>query len=156
MAADSWGLSWKGTTGVWLSSWASTFVPPPPAVEGMKPAGRSKRRHYFVEIDGQGFEVRDVQHAQALLDRAREMATRHAQELAAAVVQPARKQGRKPVALPTPKIDSPDPELTEVIRQARKAINEVYRSAALDTELAMLLARAMAEEDEEEALLLLM
>ena len=63
--------------------------------------------------------------------------------------------GKKPIALPTPRIASPDPELKEIVQQARKAINEVYRSAAIDTELAALLARRLAEEDEEEALLLL-
>jgi hypothetical protein len=156
VAADTWGLSWGGTTGSWLTSWASTFVPPtPPETPDVTPAGRKTRR-YFIEIDGQTFEVRDAQHAQALLDRAREMALAHAQELAAKAVQTSRKMGKKPVALPTPVIRSPDPELAPVIRRARKAINEVYRGAAIDAELALLLARSLADEDEEEALLLLM
>lgn len=156
MAADTWGISWSGTSGSWLSSWASAFVPPAPTDEGQTPAGKARRRRYFLEIDGQTFEVRDASHAQALLDRAREIARSHAEELAAKALKIPRKVGRKPVALPTPKIASPNPELKEVVRQARKAINEVYRSAAIDTELAALMARRLAEEDEEEALLLLM
>lgn len=156
MAADSWGLSWKGTTGYWLASWASTFVPPVPAPQGMKPAGRSRRRRYFLEIDGQTFEVQDASHAQAVLERAQEVAREHAQELVRKALQSSRKMGRKPIALPTPRIVSPDPELKEIVQQARKSINEVYRSAAIDTELAVLMARRLAEEDEEEALLLLM
>jgi hypothetical protein len=112
----------------------------------------------FVEIDGESFEVRDAQHAQALLDRAREMAQAHAQKLAQKMVsrETNRKVGKKPVSLPTPRISSPDPELREVVRQARKAINEVYRSAAINTELAMLMLRKVQEEDEEEAILLLL
>jgi trans-2-enoyl-CoA reductase len=112
----------------------------------------------FVEIDNETFEVRDAQHAQALLDRAREMAQVHAQKLAEKMVsrETNRKVGKKPVSLPTPRISSPDPELREVVRQARKAINEVYRSAAIDTELAMLMLRKVQEEDEEEAILLLL
>jgi hypothetical protein len=158
MAADSWGLSWKGTTGYWLASWASTFTPPtPPVAPAVIPAGRkTQRTRSFVEIDGQQFEVRDAQHAQALLERAREVARTHAQELATQAVQSTRKVGKRPIALPTPQITSPDPELREVIREARKSFNELYRSTAIDTELALLMARQLELEDEEEAILLLM
>jgi hypothetical protein len=157
MAADSWGLSWKGTTGYWLASWASTFVPPTPQPEGMKPAGRSKRKRSFVEIDGQQFEVRNAQHARALLERAREVAVTHAKELAAEIVaREANRKSTKPVRLPTPSITTEAPELQEVVREARKSFNELYRSTAIDTELALLLARKLADEDEEDALLLLL
>jgi Pyruvate/2-oxoacid:ferredoxin oxidoreductase gamma subunit len=119
-------------------------------------AGRSKKRRSFVEIDGEVFEVRDAQHAQALLDRARELAARHAQELAQKAVQTSRKVGKKPIKLPTPRITSPDPELREVVREARQKINAVYRQTALDMELAYLMARQLELEDEEEAILLLL
>lgn len=157
--ANSWGSSWDGDTGAWLTSWGSagsTPTPTPSPTPTPTPAGHSRRRRLFVEIDGENFEVRDAQHAQALLDRARELAKSHAEELAKAALRTNRKIGKKPVSLPTPRISSPDPELREVVRQARKAINQVYRSAALDTELAMLMLRKMAEEDEEEAILLLL
>lgn len=121
-------------------------------------AGRPKRRRrYVVEIDGQLFDVQSAEHARALLDRARELAVSQAEKVAATVVpqKAQRKTGTKPVALPTPRISSPDPELADVISQARTAINEIYRKAAIEAELAYLLARQM-EEDEEEALLLLL
>jgi hypothetical protein len=156
VAADTWGLSWGGTTGSWLASWASTFVPPTPEEPTVTPAGRKKKRRYVVEIDGQQFEVESPSHAVSLLDRAREVARSHAEELAAKAVSTSRKVGRKPVPIPSPRISSPDPELREIVREARKAINAVYKTAALDTELALLMARRLAEEDEEEALLLLM
>lgn len=125
---------------------------------GARPAntGAGKKRRHYLEIDGQSFEVRDAQHAQALLERAREVARSHAQEIAAKAVQSTRKVGRKPVSLPTPRITSPDPELREVIREARKSFNELYRSTAIDAELALLMARTLEMEDEEEAILLLM
>jgi len=154
MAADTWGLSWGGTTGRWLTSWASTFVPPPPEEPSVTPAGK-KRRRFFVSIDDQTFEVRDAQLAQALLDRARELARAHAETLAREKLERSRKRGRKPIALPTPQISSPDPELREVVREARKAINEVYRTTAIDVELAALLASRLAQEDEDELLLLM-
>lgn len=126
---------------------------------GAQPANRGagrKKRRFIVEIDGQSFEVRDASHATALLERAREVARSHAQEIATEAVQSTRKVGRKPVVLPTPRINSPDPELKEIVREARKSFNELYRSTAIDAELALLLARRLAEEDEEEAILLLM
>lgn len=154
MATDTWGLSWKGTAGAWLSSWASAFVPPPPVVEGQKPAGRSRKR-YLVEIDGQDFPVDSPAHATALLERAREIAVEHAQRLAAVAVPHATKIGRKPIPLPTPSIRSPDAELNGVIREAHQKFNELYRSAAIDAELAHLMQRAI-DDDEDDALLLLM
>jgi hypothetical protein len=156
VAANCWGLSWKGTTGSWLTSWASATTPAPVVEQGLKPAGRSKRKHYFVDIDDQTFEVSSPAHAKALLERARDVAARHAQEIAAQAVQSTRKMGKKPIALPTPKITSPDPELREIVSAARRSINDLYRSAAIDVELAVLLARKLADEDEEDALLLLM
>lgn len=158
MAADTWGLSWKGSTGYWLASWARTVTPPtPPVTPTVTPAGKPRqRKRYFVEIDGQTFEVDGPEHAKALFDRAREIAASHAQEIAAKAVQSVRKVGKRPVSLPTPQITSPDPELREVVREARKQFNELYRSSAIDAELALLMARQLELEDEEEALLLLL
>lgn len=158
MAADSWGVSWGGTTGSWLASWASTFVPPqPPEVAAITPAGRKTRhKRFYVEIDGQHFEVDGPEHARALFDRAHDIAAAHAQEIAAKAVQSTRKTGKRPIALPTPRITSPNPELREVVQAARKQINDLYRSTAIDTELALLMARQLELEDEEEAILLLL
>lgn len=128
---------------------------------GQTPAGRpsrAKRKRYFVEIDGETFEVRSPEHAQALLERAREVAQAHATEVAQQVVPQKRKTGSKPVPLPTPAISSPDPELQPLITQARKAINEIYRQAAIDAELAFLMAlkRQRELDDDDEEFLLLM
>lgn len=121
------------------------------------PAGRPKRKtRYYVEIDGQSFPVESVAHAQALLDQAREAAQTHAQTLAAEVVPKRLTKTTKPVALPTPVIRSPDDELQALISATRKAINAIYRQAAVDAELQIRLAQQMAAEDEEEAITLLL
>lgn len=124
---------------------------------GPTPAGSSrKRRHSYVEIDGQRFAVDGPEHARALLERAREVAANHARGLAEAAVAKAPRRGTKPVAIATPRIESPDPELAPVIREARLAINKLYRETALDVELAALMHKHLAQEDEDEELLLLM
>lgn len=127
--------------------------------DGPTPAGKAgqhRKRRLLVEIDDQIFEVASPEHARAILERAREIAQAHAEELALKTVTQVKKRGSKPIKLPTPSISSPDPELHGVIQDARIAINAIYRTAAIDTELALLLASRLADEDEEETLLLLM
>lgn len=156
MAADSWGLSWKGTGGSWLSSWASTFVPPPPPEPVETGAGKSKRKRlYFVEIDGQQFEVRNAAEAQQLLERAKALAERAAEAKAKKVeTKAARAQRPRPVRLEAPKITA-SPELRLDLAPIRRDIASIYDNAALLAELRLLLQRAM-DEDEEESILLLM
>jgi hypothetical protein len=121
----------------------------------------SRRNRYFVEIDGETFEVSGPDHARALLDRAAEMAQQVAAEVATQVVPQRRKSAAstKPVALPTPRISSPNPELANEIRQARIAINEIYRKAAINAELALLMAlqrQREQDDDDDETIFLLM
>jgi hypothetical protein len=127
---------------------------PTPTPEASKPAGRPRRRHYFVEIDGQSFQVTSPDHAGALLERAREIAATHARQIAEEAARTTRKVGKRPIALPTPRISSPDEELAQVISNARTLFNELYRTAAIEAELAYLMQRAM-DDDEDDALLLL-
>ena len=121
-------------------------------------AGRSKRRRrYTVVIDGAEFEVENQQHAVELLSRAKELAQVEAARVAEAAVpvKALRKTGKKPIALQTPKISSPDSELSRIITEARNSINEIYRNAALQAELSYLMAKQQ-EQDDEEAIMLLM
>jgi hypothetical protein len=159
MAADTWGLSWGGTTGSWLTSWASTFVPPIPEPEGQTPAGRKKprKRRYFVEIDGQTFFAEDEQHARAILDRAAELAEKAAEEQAEEIIEKrvAKSVTRKvaPVRIATPVLETSAPL---DLRPYEKRIRDAYRRAEELAELRLLLIRQQAIEDEEEAILLLM
>jgi hypothetical protein len=155
MAADTWGLSWGGTTGAWLTSWAREFVPPvEPETPAVTPAGRKKRRHY-VEIDGQQFDVANANEALQLLNRARALAEVAAETKAKKVeAKAARAQKPRPIRIQTPKITA-SPELGLDLSQIRQDIARIYDSAAAEAELRVLLLRAL-EEDEEEAILLLM
>jgi hypothetical protein len=159
VAADTWGNSWGGTTGTWLASWASTFVPPIPEPETQTPAGRKRKtkRRYFVEIDGQTFIAEDEGHARAILDRAAELAANAAEAQADEIVgkRLAKSVTRKvlPVKIEAPLIETSAPvDLAPYERRIREA----YARAAELAELRLLLARQKALEDEEEALLLLL
>lgn len=154
MAANTWGLSWKGTTGSWLLSWSSTFVAPTPQAPTVTQAGRKKRR-YFVEIDGQQFDVANAAEARQLLDRARALAERAAETKAQKVeAKAARAQKPRPIRIEAPKITA-SPELQLDLAPIRRDIARIYDSAAAEAELRVLLLRAI-EEDEEESILLLM
>jgi hypothetical protein len=120
------------------------------------PAGRSKhRRRYFVEIDGQQFDVQSVEQAQELLSRTRALADQAA-EKAAEVVETKRKPKPKvaPVKLEAPKIKA-SPELKLDLSSTQDAINRAFKNAEIALEMRLLLNRA-AEQDEEEAIFLLM
>lgn len=157
MAADTWGLSWGGTTGSWLTSWASSFVPPTPEPEGQTPAGRKRKRRYFVEIDGQTFFAEDEGHARAILDRATELAAKAAEEQAEEIIEKrlAKSVTRKvaPVKIAPPVIETSAPL---DLKPYEKRIREAYQRAEELAELRLLLLRQQALEDEEEAILLLM
>jgi hypothetical protein len=157
MAADTWGLSWGGSTGAWLASWAREFVPPvEPETPAVTPAGSSrKRRRHYVEIDGQQFDVADANEALQLLERARALAEVAAESKAKKVeAKAARATKPRPIRIQAPKITA-SPELELDLAPIRRDIARIYDSAAATAELRLLLLRAI-EEDEEEAILLLM
>lgn len=156
MAADTWGLSWGGTTGSWLASWASTFVPPQlPEEPAVTPAGRRTKRRYYVEIDGQQFDVANAADALQLLDRARALAERAAETAATKVqAKAARAAKPRPIRLQAPKVVA-SPELQIDLAPIRQDLARIYDRAGAIAELRLLLQRAI-EEDEEEAILLLM
>lgn len=138
---------------------AASGADAPPIIpdQAMRPAGRPiRRKRYYIEIDGQTFDVPSIADAETLLTRAKALALNHAQQAAEHIVSRGTQSGSKPIALPTPTIRSPNPELRDLIHETHEIINNVYRSTAIDAELAALLTRALAEQDEEEALLVLM
>lgn len=135
---------------------STTGAVEPPA-EAQTPAGasRSRQRRKFVQVDGQVFEVRDAQHAMAILDRARELAEKSATESAAAIIKRIRiAPGKKirPIALKVPKLVSNTVDVTA----AQTAIRERYAKAAQEAELKLLIELAALAQDEEEALSLLL
>lgn len=116
---------------------------------------RKKRRRAFVEIDGQTFEVSSKDEALELLQRARAIAERQAEQRAKVaesnVSRIARRIGSVPqVRVITPVITaSPDLGVGDII----KGIERLYTQAAELAELRVLLQKQMDEEDEELLLL---
>jgi hypothetical protein len=143
-------------TGFWADGfWSEDDTPAPPVVTEPTPAGRSKRRRYYVEIDGQPFEVSSTQEAQYILDRAKALAERAAEEAAKKVeAKVSRVAKPKPIRLEKPRVRI-SPELAIDTAPFIRDIGRIYDNAAALAELRVLLARA-ADEDEEESILLLM
>jgi hypothetical protein len=120
------------------------------------PAGKGRKRHphkYFVQIDGQDFEVRSQQEAVDLLEQAAAIAERAAEQQ---VQQQARAVPKAlkvaPIAPVVPKISTNAPiDLSPY----RRAIERAYRSAAAAAEIRLLLEAKAREEDEAVAILLL-
>lgn len=128
---------------------------PEPEDEEESTGGLNKRRRrYLVQVDGQTFQVSSKTEAIQVLERAKALAIEHAEQLAKVSV-PTRKTGGKPAKLPTPKISSPDPELKSVVSEVRKEINATYRRAAMEAEIAYLMAKKAEQDDEDDILLLI-
>jgi hypothetical protein len=125
-----------------------------------KPAGRpsKRKRRLEVEIDGQVFEVESIQQAQALLDRAREIAQAKALEIVSPLVEQRLRDKPpegKPIRVPAPKVYTADAELQEIVIRARHSIAKVYRQAALDAEIRLRIQLQEIEDDDEDLLMLL-
>lgn len=124
-----------------------------------QPAGRPRRkRRYIVEIDGQEFEAESPAHAQAILERARELADKAAQSQADAVVARVTRKVRslgkvRPVALKAPEIRTDAPIDLEPILADLRAI---YAQAAREAEIRLMMERQAAMDDEEDAITLLL
>lgn len=147
--AEIWSPVWKA---VWTQT--PTVPPPEPEVPDVIPAGR-KRKRYYVEIDGQAFDVANANEAQQLLARARALAEVAAETKAKKVeAKAARAPKPRPIRLQAPKV-SASPELQLDLAPIRQDLARIYDSAAALAEMRVLLQRAM-DEDEEETLLLLM
>lgn len=113
------------------------------------------RRNLYVEIDGQQFPVESAQHAQALLERAAELAQQSAQAKAAKVVNAAQVTPQKAVqqievAAPEIKTNAP-----VRLKPYRDRIEQAYRAAAVEAEIRLRLAYEQMIDDEEAAMLLL-
>ena len=122
-------------------------------------AGRSKRRrrNYYVEIDGQTFLAESESHAQAILDRAADLAERAATEQAQQVVE---KRLAKSVVRVVAPVQLAEPEISTNVpidlEPYRQRIARAYAEAERLAEMRLMMERQMALEDEEEALLLLL
>jgi len=164
--ASTWGNSWGGESGSWLTSWSSTPTPPSPSPAPAEPtpagSSRTRRRRYYVEIDGQTFLADTQAEALEILETARLLAERAAQSRADSLVEHAAPKAiragvvRK-VAIKAPTVSVSD-ELRDAAIETQRAIERAYRDASVAAELRLLLALQAAQEaeqDEEDVLLLL-
>jgi hypothetical protein len=131
-------------------------APEPVETPAQTPAGSNKRRkRHYIEVDGQPFEVSGVQEAQQLLQRARAIAEREAEKEGARVEQTLSGKDVPYVRLTAPKIEVP-PEMRRDVAPILEDIERLYRQAAQETELRLRLAKKLADEDDEDDLLLLL
>jgi hypothetical protein len=115
-----------------------------------KGAGRPRRRRrLLVEIDGRDFEVSSADEAIALLKKARTAAE--------TIIEKARTTPtRVNRGVQRPRISTPDPELKQVVAQARKEITSLYNAHSRELEIRALMMKREEEEEEEAILRLLM
>lgn len=117
--------------------------------------GKSRRhRRYFVDIDGQQFDVDSYEQARQLLQRAKALAVEEAPKLAEQTVQRIQRIGTAP-KIEVPRITA-SPELAEIVYPYRKAIQQAYRDAAQTAELRMLLEAKFREDDDDDIFILMM
>lgn len=124
---------------------ASGFVPGTAPAE--VPAGRRIRNIYRVTIDGQVFEFRTLQEALTLLDQAKKLAAKVAENDALWQIEKPKPK--------TPEITVSSRELRKAASEAKREITAVYEKAALHAELRMLLEISQRREDDETILLLM-
>ncbi len=122
-----------------------------PQTAGGKP---KKRKPLYVEIDGETFEVDNAAEAVQLLERAKELAQAQVESVTTRAVKRA-KRGKKQLVR-VPEISTPFEGLKPIAQQYREDIANVYRSIAVDAEIRALLAKRLAEEDEEDAIFVLL
>lgn len=131
-----------------------TVTPTPTPDAAQTPAGR--RRRQYVEIDGQQFEVSGIEEARQLLQRARAIAERQAEQKSVRV----EKKLKRKAVVPKVRVDAPvirvAPELRADLRPLIDDIQRLYTQAAELAELRLLMLKVQQDEDDEDDLLLLL
>lgn len=137
-------------------------APQPDPEPTVTPAGKSRRRTYYVEIDGQQFLVNDVEQARQLLQRARAIAEREAEEKGERATKALKRKVRAQ-RVPVVRVHAPvirlAPELRAELLPVVEDIRRLYSRAAEMAELRLLMLKAeqaRADDDEEDDLLLLL
>lgn len=129
---------------------------PEPVVSAERPAGKpKKRKRLYVEIDGQSFDVDSYAEAKALLDRAKVTAQAVADDATDHAAKRTRRKKRA-VVISKPVISTPFEELKPLVNEYREDIEAIYRQIAIDAETRELLRRKLAEQDDEEAIFVLL
>jgi len=120
-------------------AFVASLLSPPSASQD---AGRKRRRTlYRVVIDGQEFLCRSLAEAIELLNRAKALAQKVAQQA---------EQAQEPPKLSAPKIEVDAPELQQAAQSVKREIEVVYEQALVTAEIRMLmeLSRRNAEDED--------
>jgi hypothetical protein len=151
----NWAEIWAD---VWGPVWSQTAPEPEPEPEtpAVTPAGSSRRRRYFVEIDGQHFPVNSEAEARALLEQARALAEKQAEAQSEKAVRKLARKRKVPKVKIDPPVVTASPEIKLDLAPLIADIERLYQRAAMNAEIRLRLAQIQAEEDEEEDLLLLL
>lgn len=118
-------------------------------------AGRKTRRRqrYYVEIDGERFDVSSPEEAVAVLQQAATLAEQAAQSAADAIVKAriprVRRLGKVAPVQIQPRIMTDAPQ-TQALSEARAAIQRIYDEAAKAAELRLLMERQAYDDDEQD------
>lgn len=126
------------------------------ALVGQKGAGSNKRRRtkYFAEINGEPVVFNTFQEArayfQAELAKARESVSSQTDRQSKRI-----RRGKK-VLVEAPVITKPSEAIQPLVSDYREDMESIYRQIAIDAELRELMRRKMMEEDEEDALFVLL
>ena len=131
-----------------------------PVVVPSKKGGRSKKKtvRYIVEIDGEQIAVSSISEAESLLLQARELA----KESAPRDVAQARTRIKPPrIAVKTASgARTTSATLQRAVSNTQEAVSAIYRKAAenieRDREIARLIQRKLRDEDDEEAITVLL
>ena len=132
-------------TGV-TATWSPGQLSVPQALSS--DAGARRRERYILRIDGREFNCRTAADAWQLITEAKRLARKLALERSQAAAKL-----EKPIKLTVPQIKSPTPALAPVVAEAQAEIEQIFRMAALDREIAMWFKR---EGDDEDTLMLLL
>jgi len=111
---------------------------------------RRPRKRYYVEIDGQYFEVDSQAEGEQLLRKAMSLAA----EVATSETERAARRIKrgKSVAPPAQPTINASPELLSLVDDYRERINAIYRQIAVDAEIRELMRLRMLEDDEDDAI----
>jgi hypothetical protein len=123
--------------------------------------GHKKPRRYYVEIDGQHFPVSSAAEAQQLLQHARALAERQAEQHTERAVKKLSSKRKVPRVRIDPPAVTASPELQQDLSPLIADINRLYAQAAMNAEIRLRLAQIAkaeqdADDDEEDDLLLLL
>lgn len=143
--AGSWGNSWGGDTGSWLTAWNGTYVAPTPAAPPVVGGGGRRKPIHYVEIDGKVHVVDSAEEAAKLLEDIRNETQR---VVAKKIAKPKTTAAEHIVPLVT--VSSPDPDLAHRLQAQADAFNANMRAMQAKY------AAEMAELDDEEAIIALL